>query len=104
MVAEKVEQLKQGRPEKDANLHDKTSRAQAAKMLNVSTRSVASASKVRSKGTPELAQAVEQGNLAVSVAAKVAIAAPSRRRLFHPSKSAWRAGHGHRTGRGSVGR
>jgi hypothetical protein len=39
MIAARIENMPQGRPEKDANLHDiPVSRAQAAEMINVSTR------------------------------------------------------------------
>jgi hypothetical protein len=41
----------------------------AAKTLNVSERSVRSAAAVRHKGTPELAEAVECGEIAISAAA-----------------------------------
>lgn len=71
MVAAAVETLKPGRPGKDANLHD-ISRDQAAAMLNVSTRSVASAKAVREKGVPELVAAVESGKVSVSAAADAA--------------------------------
>lgn len=70
MVAAKLENLKQGRPDKDANLH--LSREDAADMLNVSPRSVASAKVVHERGAPELARAVEQGKVSVSAAADVA--------------------------------
>jgi hypothetical protein len=48
------------------------SQAIAAKMLNVSERSVANAAVVRDKAEPELKHAVEQGHLAVSVASAAA--------------------------------
>jgi hypothetical protein len=43
----------------------------AASLLNVSTRSVASATKVRNHGAPELATAVERGEVKVSSAAEI---------------------------------
>ena len=70
MVAAKLETMKQGRPGKDANLH--VLREDAARMLGVSPRSVASAAAVRSGAIPELTAKVEQGEVAVSLAAKVA--------------------------------
>jgi N6-adenosine-specific RNA methylase IME4 len=71
MVASKLANMPAHRPEdKSANLQ--TSQASAASLLNVSTRSVASAAKVRDEGVPELVQAVEAGKLKVSVAADVA--------------------------------
>lgn len=70
MVAAKWETLKQGRPQKDANLQ--VSRAEASRLLNVSPRTVASAAVVRAHGTTALVQAVEKGNIPVSVAEKLA--------------------------------
>jgi N6-adenosine-specific RNA methylase IME4 len=70
MVAARLETMKQGRPEKDANWQ--VLRADAARMLNVSPRSVARAAQVRDHAVPELAQRVEDGTMAVSVAAKIA--------------------------------
>jgi hypothetical protein len=46
--------------------------AEAAQLLNVSERSVRRAATVRDQGTDELKHAVEQGHIAVSVAAKAA--------------------------------
>jgi len=58
MVAAKLATMQQGRPSgKDANLH--VSRDDAARMLNVSPRTVATASSVRREATPELVAAVE---------------------------------------------
>ena len=71
MVAAKIANMPTHRPEnKSANLQ--TSQGDAAKLLSTSTRSVASAKKVLSEGIPELAQAVNRGDVAVSVAAKIA--------------------------------
>lgn len=50
----------------------KISKADAAKRLNVGTKSVERARKVLDHGTSELQQAVEEGKVAVSVAAKIA--------------------------------
>ena len=70
MVASKMISAKVGRPTKNsANLHNKKN---AADLVNVSPRSVASATAVRDKGTPELVKAVEQDEIAVSLAAKIA--------------------------------
>jgi hypothetical protein len=58
-----------------ANQHAATaapSQGQAAKLLNVSPDSIQRARKVRAKGVPELVRAVEDGRLAVSVAAALA--------------------------------
>jgi hypothetical protein len=46
------------------------SRSAAATLMNVSERSVNDAASVRDKGSPELQAAVEQGHIAVSIAAK----------------------------------
>lgn len=70
MVAAKLETLKQGRPNKDANLHDSSvSRSEAASLLNVSPRSVATAKKVEEQAEPELVEAVANGQVSVSAAA-----------------------------------
>jgi N6-adenosine-specific RNA methylase IME4 len=50
----------------------RTSQADAAKLVNVSTRSVTAAAKVRNEGTAELTHAVEQGVVSVSLAEKTA--------------------------------
>jgi phage N-6-adenine-methyltransferase len=70
MVAARVEKLKHGGNRQDANLH--VGRAEAAEKLNVSTRSVASAKKVQTKGIEELVNAVDQGQVAVSKAVEIA--------------------------------
>lgn len=72
LVAAKLETLKQGRPGKDANLHVSVPRAQAAEMLNVSERTVATGAKVRDNAAPELEQAVMSGKASLSAAADVA--------------------------------
>ncbi|QKS28239.1 MAG: ParB N-terminal domain-containing protein [Candidatus Accumulibacter similis] len=58
-----------------ARLQNRTevSQAQAAGLLQVSPRSVASAAKVLQNGTPELVAAVDQGQVAVSTAAELAL-------------------------------
>lgn len=55
-------------------------REQAAEQLNVSTRSVADAAKVIEHGTPELAAAVQTGEVSVSAAATVATLPESEQR------------------------
>jgi N6-adenosine-specific RNA methylase IME4 len=67
-VADKLTNLKEGRPSKTAQICA-VSQDEAAKMLNVSRRLVQSAAKVREDGEPELLHAVEQGKLRVSLAA-----------------------------------
>lgn len=74
MVAANIANMRQGERtdvEPSANLQ-KVAQDQAAKSVNVSTRTVADAVKVRREGAPELRSAVEQGHMAVSVAAKAA--------------------------------
>jgi N6-adenosine-specific RNA methylase IME4 len=78
MVAARLANMRQGARtdlQPSANLPE-VSQAQAAKKLNVSERSVRSAVAVRDHATPELIQAVEQGKIPVSTAARVAT--PSR--------------------------
>jgi N6-adenosine-specific RNA methylase IME4 len=74
MIAARLANMGEGRPHPNcANLHSYLiSRSDAAAMLNVSTRSVASAKAVRDAGVPALVERVESGGLAVSVAAEVA--------------------------------
>jgi N6-adenosine-specific RNA methylase IME4 len=70
MVAAKLATLKRG-----DNQHSpigETSQAKAADLLNVGKRSVERAAAVRDHGSPELVHAVEQGRVAVSVAADIA--------------------------------
>ena len=72
LVAAKLETMSHGGNRKvgqDANL--RVDRSAAAKMLNVSKRSVASAAKVLGKGEAELIRAVEQAKIKISAAAKV---------------------------------
>jgi hypothetical protein len=58
---------------RNANLHfDGVKIADAAALLNVSHRSIIRATAVRDLGTPELHRAVEQGHIAISVAARTA--------------------------------
>jgi N6-adenosine-specific RNA methylase IME4 len=70
MVAAKLANMRRGERTDlpSANLQ-KVDRASAAKMLNVSERSVASAHDVHEHGAPELTKAVEHGDIAVSTAA-----------------------------------
>jgi hypothetical protein len=63
------------------------SREEAAKKLNVSPRSVATARVVKQKAEPEVVKAVEDGNLSLNAAAKIA-ALPKKdqaRVMVHPS-------------------
>jgi hypothetical protein len=82
MIAANLANMRQGERtdlKPSANLQ-KVAQVAAAKRLNVSVRTVASAAKVRSVGTAELIAAVEQGRVAVSAAAKVATHDPDIQR------------------------
>lgn len=70
MVAAKIANLGEGRPGKTT---DKTvvSQADAGKLLNVSVGSIQNARQVIDHGVPELVQAVERGEIPVTLAAKV---------------------------------
>ena len=73
MIAAKLANMLSGERtdlEPSANLQ-KVSQTSAANRFNVSTRSVASARKIINEGIPELADAVERGDIPVSVAAEV---------------------------------
>jgi hypothetical protein len=72
MAAAKLATMPHGGAEyRTANLQiDGTTRAEAAKMLNVSERTVNSAAKVRDHAEAAVISAVEQGHLAVSAAAQ----------------------------------
>jgi ParB-like chromosome segregation protein Spo0J len=78
IIAKRLETLKQGRPGKDAILH--VSRDDAARLLNVSPRSIASAGTVLKRAEPEIVAAVERGEMAVSTAAYIA-AKPRKQQL-----------------------
>ena len=73
MVGAKLANMKQGQRtdiEPSANLQN-VSQSDAAELLNVSPRSVASAAKVQAEAPLEVVRAVEQGAMSVSLAAKV---------------------------------
>lgn len=74
MIAAKVANMPLGGATyRSANLQtDGVSQASAADMFNVSERSVASAKKVQEQAAPQVAQAVQQGLMPVSVGAKLA--------------------------------
>jgi ParB-like chromosome segregation protein Spo0J len=73
MVAAKLANMKEGRPSETLQIC-RVSQSAAAEKLNVSTRSVADAKAVlkNKEKSPELIEAVEQGEIPVSVAADVA--------------------------------
>lgn len=74
MVAAKIATMQKGgdrRSNQTANLQSGPTQAQAAEMLNVSERSVATAKSVQKKGEPEVAAAVEAGAMTLNEASKV---------------------------------
>jgi hypothetical protein len=71
MVAAKLATMRQGARTDLASIGAK-SKAGAGALLNVGTKSVERAKKVREKGSKALIKAVEDGKIAVSVAAKLA--------------------------------
>jgi hypothetical protein len=72
MIAARLENMKHGRPGKDASGHfSPVTRADAAVMLNISARSIARASEILDKADPTLVKAVEQGWVTVSCATEI---------------------------------
>lgn len=83
MVAARLADIQRGdtlkKGPRPANLQiGKTSQPDAAARLNVSPRSVADAKVVQDRGSPELISRVNQGDVAVSVASKVARMSPEK--------------------------
>jgi len=75
MVAARVANMRQGRPDKSANWRVSSpavSQPEAAKMLNVSERSVQRAEKVERDAIPEVTKAVEQGHVSLHAAVQIA--------------------------------
>jgi N6-adenosine-specific RNA methylase IME4 len=71
MVADRLATMPEGRPTKTAQICA-VSQEKAAELLHVSRRGVQSARTVREHGTQELVASTERGDIAVSVAAKLA--------------------------------
>lgn len=90
LVAARLSTLERGRPKKTGRSAD-LSRAQAAHQLNVSERSVGNAKAVLARGVPELAAAVEAGELAVDAAAAAARETPERQRKLAAAAIAGKA-------------
>lgn len=86
MVAEKIANTKHGgrrkgvQRDQGANLPLETTNAQAAELLNVSERSVKSATKVRKEAEPEVTAAVEAGEMSLNEASKVVQLKPAEQR------------------------
>ena len=72
MCAERLANMKHGGDRKNESRDQLISRSDAAKMLNVSVPSLKRAAQVIEHGVPELVQAVERGEIAVSKAATIA--------------------------------
>jgi len=71
MIAAKLATMGEGRPEKTASI-EAVSQGNAATLLNVSRSAVQRARVVYTNGDPDLVNAVERGDVAVSAAAEVA--------------------------------
>ncbi len=93
MVAAKVSNLSPGRPSEEKGQIRPVSIASAAKQLTVGERTVKDARAVLDRGTPELVQAVERGELAVSAAAEVARMPEERQRQVLERADLSRAGN-----------
>jgi N6-adenosine-specific RNA methylase IME4 len=78
MIAARLETMKRGRPGKDAT--SRVLRADAAERLHVGERTVADAAKVLASAAPEIVDAVDEGRIAVSVAATAVSLPPERQR------------------------
>jgi hypothetical protein len=80
MVAAKLANMRQGERTDLPSIEGKLSQADAAKLLNVSAASVERAAVVRREGAPELVEAVERGEIAVSSAAAIAKTTPDEQK------------------------
>jgi ParB-like chromosome segregation protein Spo0J len=72
MVADRIAALPDG-VRQVGKFADVPTQAESARIMNVSERSVRTARKVRKNGVPELAAAVDRGEISVSAAAEVSI-------------------------------
>lgn len=72
MIAARLATKPAGRPSKETSSNDLVSQSDAAKALNVSVPSVKRAAAVIATGTPELVQAVTNGQVSVAAAEKIA--------------------------------
>lgn len=79
MIGARIANMKSGRPSKSGKiLPVSMTNDEAAARLSVSDQSIKSAKKVINKGTDDLKAAVESGQIAVSVAAKIADLGPDQ--------------------------
>ena len=73
MVAAALASLQHGQKRADISIDNSAvTHSDAAKLLNVSTASVARAARIRASGTPELVKAVESGGLSVGAGSEIA--------------------------------
>lgn len=79
MVAAKLATLKNGRPKETPSNDEVSRRADAAKLLQVSTASVDRAKYVVTNGSKDLVQAVERGELNLNQATKLVKSVPDKR-------------------------
>lgn len=80
MVAARLATMPEGRPSETAQICAVKSQEKAAELLSVSRRSVQNATTVQEHGTEELQEAVNDGTVSVSDAAKVATQPPAKQR------------------------
>jgi N6-adenosine-specific RNA methylase IME4 len=80
MVAARIATLHLGANQHTRGSENLPTQSQAAELLSVSDRSVRSARTVQTTGAPELVQAVERGDVRVSVAADIATESPDWQR------------------------
>lgn len=93
MVAAKLSNMERGRPQSNPSSEGFISQTSAAKSFNISVASVERAAKVLRDGDPETIEAVEQGEMSVSIAADVATLSPAeQQRIVRQSKELKKAG------------
>jgi len=93
MIGARLATMERGRPETNTSI-DVFTQPKAAQLLNVSLPSVQRARQVLEHGIPELGQAVERGELAVSTAALIARQEPEQQQeaLARPAHVSYNSG------------
>ena len=82
MVAARIANMRQGERTDLSSIDERLSQSSVATLLNVSKPSVERAVKVQREGSPDLISAVEQGKVAVSIAAVIAdLPKPEQKKL-----------------------
>jgi ParB-like chromosome segregation protein Spo0J len=90
MIAAELETMKHGGDRRDATLHlNQVTRLEAATKLDVSPRTVATAKKVLDEASPEIVEAVKEGKLTVTEAAREIKPKPKRKRKARPEPPAY---------------